>query len=179
MLLAYTRVGQPENAEKLLKEIREEHSMEPDVVCVTTVIDGYYKQGNISKCWELYEECRHRSKPGLELDEQLLSYMIKVCSRTKEAEKGIRLFNELEIDGFVEYSKPFNSIMMACASRKEYAPKAIEYWHLMHMKNIEPDNVTFVAVLKACAMLGDIQTAFDVLQELKRKGGIMNENVFN
>ena len=69
MLLAYTRVGQPENAEKLLKEIREEHSMEPDVVCVTTVIDGYYKQGNISKCWELYEECRHRSKPGLELDE--------------------------------------------------------------------------------------------------------------
>ena len=43
MLLAYTRVGQPENAEKLLKEIREEHSMEPDVVCVTTVIDGYYK----------------------------------------------------------------------------------------------------------------------------------------
>lgn len=113
------------------------------------------------------------------MDEQLLSYMIRVCAKTKDAEKGIRLWSDLEIDGFVEHSKPFNSIMMACASRREYAPKAIEYWHTMHMKAIEPDNVTFVAVLKACAMLGDVQTAFDVLQELKLKGGIMNENVFN
>ena len=47
------------------------------------------------------------------------------------------------------------------------------------MKNIEPDNVTYVAVLKACAQLGDIQTAYDVLQELKLKDGIMNEHVFN
>ena len=43
ILLAYTRVGQPDQAERLLKEIREEHGMEPDVVCVTTVIDGYFK----------------------------------------------------------------------------------------------------------------------------------------
>ena len=68
---------------------------------------------------------------------------------------------------------------MACASTKRYADKAIEYWHLMHMKEIEPDQVTYVAVLKACAQLGDVQTAFDVLQELKLKQGIMNENIFN
>jgi len=40
--------------------------------------------------------------------------------------------------------------MMACASTKRYAEKAIEYWHMMHAKSIAPDQVTYVAVLKAC-----------------------------
>jgi len=50
---------------------------------------------------------------------------------------------------------------------------------MMHMKDIEPDQVTYVAVLKACAQLGDIQTAYDVLHELKLKQGIMNHHIFN
>ena len=68
---------------------------------------------------------------------------------------------------------------MACASTKRYAPKAIEYWHTMHAKNIPPDQVTYVAVLKACAQLGDTQTAYDVLQELKINGHKVNVNIFN
>lgn len=60
ILLAYTKCGQPEQGEKLIREMRED-GLEPDVVCYTTLIDGYYKKGNIPKCWELYEDCRHRS----------------------------------------------------------------------------------------------------------------------
>ena len=51
IILAYTRCGQPEQAEKLVKEMREEMGMEPDVVCYTTLIDGYNKKGNIDKVW--------------------------------------------------------------------------------------------------------------------------------
>ena len=51
IILAYTRCGQPEEAEKLVKEMREEMGMEPDVVCYTTLIDGYNKKGNIDKVW--------------------------------------------------------------------------------------------------------------------------------
>ena len=98
-----------------------------------------------------------------------MSVMIRLCSKAKNPQKAIRMFNELQLDGFVEHSKPFNSIMMACSTQKIFAPRAIEYWHLMHMKAIEPDQVTFVAVLRACAQLGDIQTAYDVLHELKLK----------
>lgn len=91
----------------------------------------------------------------------------------------MRLFNDLQLDGFVEHSKPYNSIMMACASEKTHAHKTIEFWHQMHAKGIEPDQHTYVAVLKACAKLGDIQTAYDVVHELKLKKGIMNNHVFN
>ena len=64
--------------------------------------------------------------------------------------------------------------MMACSTHSQTAPRTIEYWHMMHMKAIKPDQVTYVAVLRACAKLGDIQTAYDVLHELKLKKGIMN-----
>ncbi len=105
--------------------------------------------------------------------------MIRVCAATHDSEKALKLFNDLEIDGYIEHSKPFNSIIMACASTKRYAPKAIEYWHTMHAKNIPPDQVTYVAVLKACAQLGDTQTAYDLLQELKINGHKVNVHIFN
>lgn len=136
IILAYCRTGQPEQAEKLIKEMREEMGLEPDVVCYTTLIHGYRGKRNYDKVWELYDECHQKRLPGQDIDEQLMSYMIGVCSKTHDSERAIRIFNDLELDGFLEHSKPYNSIMMACASTHRYAPKAIEYWHLMSAKNI-------------------------------------------
>jgi pentatricopeptide repeat protein len=115
----------------------------------------------------------------MDVDEQLLSYMVRVCAATHDSEKAIRMFNNLQLDGFIEHSKPYNSIIMACASTKRYAHKAIEYWHLLHAKGITPDRHTFTGVLKACAQLGDTQTAYDTLQELKLRGEPVNEHIFN
>lgn len=47
------------------------------------------------------------------------------------------------------------------------------------MYNVAPDSHTFVAVLKACGKLGDVKTAFDVLQEMKVYGFPMTEHVYN
>jgi pentatricopeptide repeat protein len=139
VMIAYAKSGQPENAEKLLLEMRDEMGMQPDVVCYTTVIDGYRKNNNLDKCWELYEECSECRNPGQDIDEVLMSYMIRVCAATHDGEKAIRMFNDLELDGFVEHAKPYNSIMMACASTKRFSHKAIEFWHAMHAKNLQGD----------------------------------------
>ena len=93
----------------------------------------------------------------------MLSFMIRICAFTHDSEKAIRLFNELEANGFIEYAAPYNSLIFALASTKRYAEMAIEYWHKMHLKNVMPDRHTYVAVLKACSQLGDVTTAYDVL----------------
>ena len=49
----------------------------------------------------------------------------------------------------------------------------------MHTMNVAPDRHTFVAALKACSQLGDVKTAYDVLQELKIQGFSMTEHVYN
>lgn len=136
--------------------MRTLHGLVPDAVTYTTLIQGFKEINNKDRCWEIFEKCRAREEEGMDVDEQMMGYMIRICAMTHESEKAIRLFNDLQIEGFIEHSKPFNSIIMACASTKRFASKAIEYWHMMHAKNILPDQHTYVAVLKACAQLGDI-----------------------
>ena len=108
-----------------------------------------------------------------------MSYMVRLCAKTHDSEKGLRIFNDLQLDGFVEHSKPYNAVIAACAATKRYSAKAIEYWHMMHAKAIKPDDVTYTYVLKACSMLGDTVTAYDVLQEMKLNGYEPNEHIFN
>ena len=81
----------------------------------------------------------------------MLTYMIRLCAGSHDAEKAIRIFNEMESNGFLEHAIPYNAMIFALASTKRYAEKALEYWHKMHIHNIQPDRHTFVAALKACS----------------------------
>ena len=69
ILMAYCKAGHPDKAEDLLKEMRDDMGMQPDVVCYTTLIDGYRKVNQIERCWELFEECSEMRKPGQDIDE--------------------------------------------------------------------------------------------------------------
>ena len=89
--------------------------------------------------------------------------MVRLCAATHDSEKGIRIFNEMEQHGYVRHAMPYNAIIFALASTKRFAEKALDYWRQMHFHNVAPDSHTFVAALKACAQLGDVKTAFDVL----------------
>jgi|LauGreDrversion4_2_1035121.scaffolds.fasta_scaffold231434_1 pentatricopeptide repeat protein len=181
LILAYCKKGEPINAEKVLREMVKD-GIRPDNITYTTVIDAYKRQRQIDKCWELYDY--YTSNAGLEgdgrdADEFLLGYMVRLCAATHDSEKAIRIFNEMEQHGFVRHAIPYNSIIFALASTKRYSEKAIDYWRQMHAHNIVPDRHTFVAVLKACSQLGDVKTAYDVLQEMKVHGFPMTEHVYN
>ena len=63
-----------------MRDMRENMGLVPDVVCYTTLIDGYAKENDIERCWEIYSECMMKDKPGQDIDEQLMSRMIRLCS---------------------------------------------------------------------------------------------------
>ena len=179
--LAYCKSNDPLNAEKVLREMVKA-GLRPDAVTYTTVIDAYKRTRNITKCWELYDYFSTNvglEGDGKDADEFLLSYMVRLCAATHDAEKGIRIFNAMEQHGYTRHAMPYNSIIFALASSKLYAEKALEYWHQMHVMNVAPDRHTFVAALKACAQLGDVKTAYDVLQEMKVQGSPMTEHAYN
>ena len=53
------------------------------------------------------------------------------------------------------------------------------YWQKMQMNQVEPDEHTFVAVFRACSKVGDVQTAFDALQDMRLRGFRLNEHGYN
>ncbi len=84
VLLAYCRVGELQKAEDLLRDMRENMGLIPDVVCYTTLIDGYAKIENFERCWEIYNQCMQRDLEGQDIDEQMMSMMIRLCSKSKD-----------------------------------------------------------------------------------------------
>ena len=109
----------------------------------------------------------------------MISLMIRIAAATHESEKAMRLFAQLEDNGFMEQVKPYNSLISALGSSKRYANTAIEYWRNMQSKGIAPDRHTTQAVLKACSKLGDVQTAYDALQDMKIHNIKMTEHTYN
>jgi pentatricopeptide repeat protein len=98
LILAYCKSDQALNAEKVLREMVKD-GLRPDAITYTTVIDAYKRVRNIDKCWELYEYFSANSGmegDGKNADEFLLGYMVRLCAATHDAEKGIRIFNEME-----------------------------------------------------------------------------------
>lgn len=49
----------------------------------------------------------------------------------------------------------------------------------MGIKNVMPDRHTYVGVLRACAKLGDINTAYDALQDMKLHNLPVTEYIYN
>ena len=49
----------------------------------------------------------------------------------------------------------------------------------MQLKGVVPDEHTCAAVLRACAKLGDVQTAYDALKDMKMHDLPMTEHVYN
>jgi pentatricopeptide repeat protein len=105
--------------------------------------------------------------------------MIRIAGATHDSEKGLGLFYEMETNGFIETTKHYNAIISTLGTTKRYAEKAIEFWHKMRIAGIAPDRHTLVAVLKACSKLGDIETAFDAVQETKIHGVELSEHSYN
>lgn len=181
LILAYCKSGDALNAEKVLREMVKE-GLRPDAITYTTVIDAYKRQRKIDKCWELYDYFSANlglEGDGKDPDEFMLGYMVRLCAATHDSEKAILIFNTMEQHGYVRHAIPYNSIMFALASTKRYSEKALEYWRQMHVHNVVPDRHTFVAALKACSQLGDVKTAFDILQEMKLHAFPMTEHVYN
>eukprot|EP01022_Parablepharisma_sp_SALTPOND_P028372 TRINITY_DN70869_c0_g1_i1.p2 TRINITY_DN70869_c0_g1~~TRINITY_DN70869_c0_g1_i1.p2 ORF type:complete len:345 (+),score=12.56 TRINITY_DN70869_c0_g1_i1:476-1510(+) len=182
LLNAYVKTKDTLTAEKVFAEMQEK-GLVPDAAAYTSLIFVYQKANNWAKCWDIF---KHADVRGC-ADQYLLSYMIRICSyvtfvfcqnQTNDAEKALRLFRRLEQSGMIEYSYPYNSLIMALASRKDYAQQAIETWRKMRYLQVVPDTMTFLAVLRATAKLGDLQTAYEAIQEMKAYEQPINRDIY-
>jgi pentatricopeptide repeat protein len=98
LILAYAKSNKAMDAEKVLREMVKD-GLRPDAITYTTVIDAYKRIRDINKCWELYEYYVtniNLETDARQADEFMLGYMVRLCGATHEAEKAIKIFNQME-----------------------------------------------------------------------------------
>ncbi|EGR33964.1 pentatricopeptide repeat domain protein [Ichthyophthirius multifiliis] len=190
LLLGYARKGDAKEAERIIREMKEK-GLQLDSAAYTTLINGFYKSQNLTKCWETYNDLQKNNKQLLDIP--IISFMIEIAAhvnnliyiffykkKTKDAEKGKMLWNKLEqFPNFYPTTIHYNNIIKCLGSRKDYADEAIEFWEKMKITGINPDQDTFVHLFKACDNAGDVKTAYDAIQIMKNNNIQLNQYILN
>ncbi|KAJ7544282.1 hypothetical protein O6H91_09G072500 [Diphasiastrum complanatum] len=156
----------------------------PDVVCWNAMIMGFVKCGFSQRALELYQQMHSRQvnpdrvtylavlnacasigalkdgrrinleivENGYECDDFVTSCLVDMYAKCGSIEEAFRLFQKMKTHGVVCWTS-----MIVGYVKCGNATKALELYKNMQLKRIKADNVTFVAVLDACASVGAVE----------------------
>ena len=163
-MMVYSRSHDLEKGEELMREF-EAYNLKPDLSTYTNLMVLYKNGQQFHKAIELYKKVHE--DPEIEGDELFYSVFMRICAKVHRCEMAVKVWDHLTKSREKMTCLPINAYIKALASRKDYAERAIEVWRVEMNKGMQPDSDTYVGLLKACGMIGDVKTAFNAIQDMK------------
>lgn len=163
LLFAYSKNQMMQEAMNIFN-LAEQRGIKMNCVTYTSLIQAAYNKNDTTLCWTLYRQMEARKVPK---DDLLVSFMMKVCSRTGDSEHALKLWKELNgMKDLRLHCLHYNSLIKALSVRKDYCQLALEFYDEMIEKKIQPDLKTFEYTLWACAGIGNVKMAYEIAQSL-------------
>ncbi|XP_022754133.1 putative pentatricopeptide repeat-containing protein At3g15130 [Durio zibethinus] len=186
----YVKCGNLIEARMVFNQIAEKN-----LISWSALILGYAQEGNLAEAVELFRQLQNSttqvdgfvlsSMMGVFADfalveqgKQMHAYAVKIpsgleisvhnsivdmylkCGMLDEAEK---LFNEMPTRNVVSWT-----VMITGYGKHGFGKEAIHFFYKMQLDNIEPDRVTYLAILSACSHSGLIKEGEECFSQLCR-----------
>ncbi|XP_050238024.1 pentatricopeptide repeat-containing protein At3g21470 [Mercurialis annua] len=164
MIDGFARNGDLVGARSLFDQVPLELK---NVVTWTVMVDGYASKGNMTDARVIFEMMPQRNF-------FVWSSMISGYCKLGEVEEARAIFDRIPIRNLVNW----NSLICGYA-QNGFCEQALEAFGSMQVDGFEPDEVTIVSVLSACAQLGLLDVGKDVHQMVYDKGIKLNQFVMN
>ncbi len=163
---ALVAAGRLDDAFKVLDMVRAEQLV-PSVVLYTTLIKGCYRAGALERAWSTYYAMR-----DADIQPDVLTYqaMMMVCARERKAELAMNMLTEMRHLGMQPTGPIYDAIIFACAQRSDLFSEAFEHYDRMVANEFSPSARTYTALLSACARLGKIDTAHQMMVHMTEFG---------
>jgi pentatricopeptide repeat protein len=143
MILGYVKCGQGHKALELFQQMQMEEGIKPNPVTFVGVLNGCAIMGAL-------EEGRHIHKQiaqcGLESELFVSSSLVDMYAKCGSIEDARRVFNQMPKRNVVSWSTMIQGYVN-CGQGQE----ALKLYQQMLSEGIEPNAITFVGVLNACA----------------------------
>ncbi|URE02038.1 Pentatricopeptide repeat-containing protein [Musa troglodytarum] len=154
LITMYSRCGEVALARQVFDEIGVR-----DPVSWNSMLCGYAKMGHAGEAVELFR--RMRSEGSIVPDEVTLVSVLAACGDLGDSSLGTWLEGLVEEYGLVLNSF-LGSALIDMYEPHRYAQnglsdKAIKLFHTMREARVEPDKITIVGVLSACAAVGALE----------------------
>ncbi|KAM0932677.1 putative tetratricopeptide-like helical domain superfamily [Dioscorea sansibarensis] len=161
MISCYAHVGDPVEGLRLFERMRNEKE-KPNEMTLVTVLSICAKLGDLSTGLKVKEMVdAHDLRTNLIVRTAVLEMYVK-CGAVDEARK---VFDEMCQRDVVAWSA-----MIAGYAQNGRSIDALELFENMRLVNVEPNEVTLVSVLSACAQLGSVEVGEQVGKYIESQG---------
>ncbi|XP_015168261.1 pentatricopeptide repeat-containing protein At3g21470 [Solanum tuberosum] len=164
MIDGYARNGDMVMARSFFDRVPDELR---NVVTWSVMVDGYTSNGDMDAARELFEIMPTRNF-------YVWSSMVSGYFKKGDVKSAEAIFDRMSMKNLVNW----NSLICGY-TQNGLCEEALEAFTKMQDEGLEPDEVTVVSVLSACAQLALLDVGKDIHEMIIRKGIELNEYVLN
>lgn len=195
LISGYSFWGRIKEASAMINQMKNSTSLTPDVVSWTALISGCSRSGYYN---DALKYCIEMQKEGIRPNSATLASLIRCCAGLSFLQKGKELHSHCIRNGLAEdvfittalidmysksgcfknayevFGKATNKRLASwnCMIRGfaiyNYADEAISLFHKMSEEDIQPDSITFTALLSGCRNSGLIDQGWKYFDMMKR-----------
>ncbi|MCO5559087.1 hypothetical protein L7F22_012679 [Adiantum nelumboides] len=168
LITGYAQKGQGQQALECLKQMRFEGIL-PDAVTYICVLKACAAIGAIDKGKQIHDEIL---KQGLlEHDTVVGNALVDMYAKCGALSQAQSVLEKLPLRDVVSW----NALITGYA-QKGQGQQAVDCFEQMQCEGIQPDNVTYVSILKACAVIGAADKGKKIHDEIWKQG-LLKHNV--
>jgi pentatricopeptide repeat protein len=162
MITAYSRRGFPEQALALLSQMRAGVGVWPDEFTFASILPACAASGGLRHGREVHEDV---IRSGFQSDTFVGNALVDMYAKCRSVEDAHKVFEKMTELDVVSWSA-----MIAGYAQNEYGNKALKVFRQMQSMAMEPNAVTYVGVLPACADSESLGCGREVHEDIVRRG---------
>lgn len=163
MISGYSQARQCKEALEVFHDMQNAN-VEPNEVTMVSVLSCCAVLGAVEtgKWVHLYVK-----KKKMELTVTLGTALIDFYAKSGLIDDAIEVFKQMPLKNVFTWT-----VLIQGLAYNGKGKRALEFYHLMRKKNIEPNEVTFIAVLSACSHVGMVDEGREFFVSMSRDFGI-------
>ncbi|WZZ74612.1 hypothetical protein YC2023_085982 [Brassica napus] len=138
--------------------------VKPDAVTFTSVLPACSQLAVLEKGKRIHLSI---SESGLETDELLMGALLDMYSKCGDVKEASRIFKSMPEKDVVSWT-----VMISAYGSHGQPREALHHFDEMQKFGVNPDSVTFLAILSACGHAGFIDEVIKFFNEMRSKYGI-------
>lgn len=166
MIKAYGQAGDVGRVRELWQEM-DERGVKPTAITIGCMVEALVTNWQADEAWQLVHKACESEDTRACINTVVYSTVLKGFAVEKRLDKVFAVYEEMKAKGIACNTITYNTMLDACAkcSAMDRASTLMQ-----HMKEfaVEPDIITYSTILKGYCMEGDVNRAFQVLEEMKK-----------
>eukprot|EP00929_Paragymnodinium_shiwhaense_P009793 TRINITY_DN11412_c0_g1_i1.p1 TRINITY_DN11412_c0_g1~~TRINITY_DN11412_c0_g1_i1.p1 ORF type:complete len:992 (-),score=336.10 TRINITY_DN11412_c0_g1_i1:447-3422(-) len=154
-------------------------SVVPSAVTLGCMVEALVSNNAIDDAWKLVHDTLENDDQRSCVNTVIYSTLLKGFAHLQQPQRCFEVLDEMRSLGIEANTITYNTLLDVCAKCGAMA-RVPQVFQEMKNSSVEPDLITYSTLVKGYCLVGDLDCAFELLEEMKRDSGLrLDEIVYN